>query len=427
MESKDTSEPTKRDEEASPEVTQEPEESKEPKEQEPQPQEKKKLKREKCVVSFRYRSIRKNLTFYVPTGGKRISQAGYDNLVESTHQALVTVFGEVVNYLIGVANYIQGPVVPLSVLVKRPQMYCRDVLDLILDDECPFLFDIQIPASSYAAASVAAQREATDGRGGHTWLEIQSRLSVPRNIPIKTVHPIDYSRLLDYQNKANFNDFFIQYLRFFGYAFVKLPPNMVKKYKKYTQIWDDFFDNVELGTDTTLPKYNIDNGEKSVGGYYDETDRQMFHLVPMLMGCTPPWPRDPVFQKKAIKLFFLLETVAKTALIAVSRGIGVDPALFLDVCDKEFSSRLYGSSCRVCRYKKQEENTGVICTEHTDTTILTVGPASKVPELQFYDKINGEWVYVEDKVDDSHVVIFVGNILARMTAGYFQPTFHSVP
>jgi len=51
---------------------------------------------------------------------------------------------------------------------------------------------------------------------------------------------------------------------------------------------------------------------------------------------------------------------------------------------------------------------------------------STVPELQFFDRSRGEWVYAESEVDDTHMIIFVGRMLARMTAGYFQPSFHRV-
>jgi len=104
----------------------------------------------------------------------------------------------------------------------------------------------------------------------------------------------------------------------------------------------------------------------------------------------------------------------------------IDPKLFLDVCEQNFEPRLLGSSVRVCRYKKKKKNTGTLCSEHTDTTILSVGIVSSVPELQFYDKVRSKWITIEEHVDDTHVIVFAGRILARMTAGYFQPAYHRV-
>jgi len=113
-------------------------------------------------------------------------------------------------------------------------------------------------------------------------------------------------------------------------------------------------------------------------------------------------------------------------LSAISTSIGVDPQLFLDVCEEEYSPRMLGTSVRVCKYKKEAQNTGVICVPHTDTTILTIGPVSTVPELQFFDRSRGDWVYAESEVDDTHIILFAGRMLARMTAGYFQPAYHRV-
>jgi len=162
------------------------------------------------------------------------------------------------------------------------------------------------------------------------------------------------------------------------------------------------------------------------GGYYDENDRQMFQVVPLMLGCNPPWPAgDPEFQEKSVEMFFFLEKITKTCFTALAQSIGIDPQLFLSNCEEEFSSRMLTSSVRVCKYKKQEHNTGIICVPHTDTTILSLGAVSSVPELQFYDRSKG-WVFAEADLDDSHMVLFVGRMLARMTAGYFQPTYHRV-
>jgi len=128
----------------------------------------------------------------------------------------------------------------------------------------------------------------------------------------------------------------------------------------------------------------------------------------------------------AVEMFYFIEKIAKTCLISIARSLDVDPNLFISACESEFQPRLLGSSVRVCRYKKKKKNVGSLCSEHTDTTLLSLGFVSSVPELQFYDKAKSKWITVEENFDETHVVVFVGRILARMTAGYFQPAYHRV-
>jgi len=249
-------------------------------------------------------------------------------------------------------------------------------------------------------------------------------LSIPKAFPLRAVDPIPYSRLLDIKYRDNFSEFLKLQLRYYGWSFVKLPPDMVEKINEYKAMWNKFFDNDQEFKDACI----INKGPSGAyGGYYDETDRQMFQVVPLMLGCTPPWPEgDPVFQEKSVEMFFFLEKIAKTCLTAIAHSMNIDPNLFLDVCEEEYSPRMLGSSVRVCKYKKEAENTGVICVPHTDTTILSLGAVSTVPELQFFDRSRGEWVYAESEVDDSHIIVFSGRMLARMTAGYFQPSYHRV-
>jgi len=125
-------------------------------------------------------------------------------------------------------------------------------------------------------------------------------------------------------------------------------------------------------------------------------------------------------------MYHFFKDIAITCLESIARSMNIDPNLFLNVCEKDFEPRLLGTSVRVCRYKKKKENIGVLCREHTDTTLLSLGMVSSVPELQFYDKNKSEWITVEENLDETHVIVFVGRILARMTAGYFQPAYHRV-
>jgi len=106
--------------------------------------------------------------------------------------------------------------------------------------------------------------------------------------------------------------------------------------------------------------------------------------------------------------------------------MGVNPQLFLDVCEKDFQPRVLGTTVRVCKYKKKKKNTGSLCNDHTDTTILSIGVVSDVPELQFYDRGRQCWYTVEEGLDDTHAIVFIGRIFSRMTAGYFQPAYHRV-
>jgi len=217
---------------------------------------------------------------------------------------------------------------------------------------------------------------------GWPWTETQSRLCIPKEIPVKNVESIPFSRLIDVKYQRNFGDFLAMYFRYFGYAYIKLTDQMFDMIKEFKELWNGFFDmSQEEKEASSLAR--IMSG--AYGGYYDEDDRQMFHIAPMMLGCTPPWPANkPQYQLKALETFRMLENLGKICLTALARSIGIDPQLFLQSCEIEYAPRLLGSSCRVCRYKKQEQNTGVICPEHTDTTIISIGPISTVPELQFF-------------------------------------------
>jgi isopenicillin N synthase-like dioxygenase len=243
------------------------------------------------------------------------------------------------------------------------------------------------------------------------------------NIPI-TVNPIPYHRLLDQNFKQNFDDYLKLCLRYSGYAVIKLPSDIVQTIDHHKQFWNNFFDR-------ELKKRMLCSLDKNTyggyGGYYNEKHRHMFQISPILPRKSPPWiENEPEFEDTALELFYLLESIAKTCLTSIARSIGINPQLFLQVCEKDFQPRLLGTAVRVCKYKKKKKNTGSLCYEHTDTTILSIGVISDVPELQFYDKRKKSWISVEEGLDESHAVVFIGRILARMTAGYFQPAYHRV-
>jgi len=255
------------------------------------------------------------------------------------------------------------------------------------------------------------------------WEEAQIQLSLPVYIPM-TVTAIPYQRLLDQNFKQNFDEYLKLCLRHFGYAIIKLTPTMVQQIEKHKQFWNNFFDReTEEKNVCTLDK----NTYGGYGGYYNEKNRQMFQIAPILPRQSPPWfENEPEFEDTSLEIFYLLESISKTCLTSVARGIGVNPQLFLQVCENQFRPRILGTSVRVCKYKKKKKNTGSLCFEHTDTTILSLGVVSDVPELQFYDKRTRNWICIEEGFDSTHAVIFVGRILARMTAGYFQPAYHRV-
>eukprot|EP01090_Pellita_catalonica_P021999 TRINITY_DN8394_c0_g1_i3.p1 TRINITY_DN8394_c0_g1~~TRINITY_DN8394_c0_g1_i3.p1 ORF type:complete len:583 (+),score=96.87 TRINITY_DN8394_c0_g1_i3:51-1799(+) len=450
------------------------------------------------ALTFRYRDVTKRLTFYKPP--KRLCEDHTDwaEVFDATLDTLDRSFKKKISQdLNGVAQYINGPVIPLSVVIKSPKRYSHCNLDLILEDDSPLIKDIEVPVEGDLAAnptwrqtefiqasfskvqkildepalsayecvfdqheidydallelnetdlqemgmplgarkklltkiqSEIVQRNNTKKKqaikkrkmGPYTWKEAHSQLCLPRFIPI-TLQPIDFSRLQKSKFKDDYCSFLSHHIRHFGYAYVKLPQEMLTKLNDYKKMWLKFFERPKK----EMLKYQLPSG--MYGGYYDQEDRHMFHVAPFMLGSSPPWPQEPSdFQFKAVEMFRMLENIAKTCLTALAHALNIDPELFLDFCEERFFPRHLGSSCRVCKYKKQERNSGIICIEHTDTTILSVGPVSEIPELQFYNRATREWVYAESEVDNSHVIIFAGRMLARLTAGYYQPTFHRV-
>jgi len=92
---------------------------------------------------FRYRHEKRTLNFYPPPEKFSEEHEYWDQLLEATRTALEQAFGEVSKYVVGIGQYVHGPVVPLSVVVTQPKRYTNCYLDLIIDDEAPFLVDIQ--------------------------------------------------------------------------------------------------------------------------------------------------------------------------------------------------------------------------------------------------------------------------------------------
>jgi hypothetical protein len=75
---------------------------------------------------------------------------------------------------------------------------------------------------------------------------------------------------------------------------------------------------------------------------------------------------------------------------------------------------------------------------HTDTTVLTLGPVSRVPGLQLYDRCEAGWVPVEERSirrtfaraassrGQLPVTLFVGELLQVLTKKHYLATVHRV-
>eukprot|EP01125_Pyxidicula_operculata_P010714 TRINITY_DN3529_c0_g1_i1.p1 TRINITY_DN3529_c0_g1~~TRINITY_DN3529_c0_g1_i1.p1 ORF type:complete len:337 (+),score=57.25 TRINITY_DN3529_c0_g1_i1:30-1040(+) len=98
---------------------------------------------EEYSLAFRYRNIVRRITFYEPPKGFCEEHPSWNEMIKATKMALRTAFGEVTSHMVGVSLHLQGPVVPVSILVKRPQKYAKEgYLDLILNDDSAFLADL---------------------------------------------------------------------------------------------------------------------------------------------------------------------------------------------------------------------------------------------------------------------------------------------
>lgn len=67
-----------------------------------------------------------------------------------------------------------------------------------------------------------------------------------------------------------------------------------------------------------------------------------------------------------------------------------------------------------------------LCPEHADFSFLTISMASRVPELEIFDRKDFCWRRVEEGADEMDAVIFAGSYLARITCGYVYASLHRV-
>eukprot|EP01090_Pellita_catalonica_P023505 TRINITY_DN9747_c0_g1_i1.p1 TRINITY_DN9747_c0_g1~~TRINITY_DN9747_c0_g1_i1.p1 ORF type:complete len:267 (+),score=29.33 TRINITY_DN9747_c0_g1_i1:580-1380(+) len=198
-----------------------------------------------------------------------------------------------------------------------------------------------------------------------------------------------------------------------------------------------------------IPRETTDErGKRIVGGYFDQTDREMYHVTPSeaLRGKVPPWPtRDiykdaDIFNATSLQHFDLLEDIALNSFSAALTSLGIDSSTIRKdyisklECSQNsagYSTRSFGSALRVLKYKKESRNQGILCLDHCDSSVLSLAPVSDVHELEFYIQQEQRWVNVEErfcwqKPQNMTVILFVGRILSRWSAGYFPPMFHRV-
>ncbi|MFT5694791.1 MAG: isopenicillin N synthase-like dioxygenase [Myxococcota bacterium] len=149
----------------------------------------------------------------------------------------------------------------------------------------------------------------------------------------------------------------------------------------------------------------------------------------------PPEALVPGWRQAAAKYYEAMEQTGATLLASLSRGMGIDEAVFRNAFNDGIST------LRLLRYPGRdwnvpipdavepwmtqwnEERVEVVCGAHVDSGLVTILSQCDVPGLQVKpDK--GEWLEVP-ALDDRFVVNF-GGLLARWTGGRIRATRHRV-
>eukprot|EP01089_Gocevia_fonbrunei_P021989 TRINITY_DN871_c0_g1_i1.p1 TRINITY_DN871_c0_g1~~TRINITY_DN871_c0_g1_i1.p1 ORF type:complete len:420 (-),score=97.75 TRINITY_DN871_c0_g1_i1:485-1702(-) len=335
------------------------------------------------TLIFRYRTKRVKLTFYKPPPTLNENHSQWEQLIVATNESLDTAFGiKISPWIIGITQFLHGPLTPLNVVIKSPKRYSQCYLDVIIADDSPLLADLQIPRRQdifgpvrnksqlvkmkkileklnlenyfdmfvkqeidYEAFLLLEEADLKemdipigprkkiakeiniirndrdpDEEQYYQWIDTFSQLSVARNPPF-TVQPFPLNRLYDLEHRDNFATFLSLNLRYYGWAYLKLPEDMLAELNLYKQTFAEFFALSQKEKEKSC------TGKGIYGGYYDETDREMFHVAPIMLDQNPPW-RTPKFQEHAIGLFRFLEKIGKLCLTALAKSLGINPALF---------------------------------------------------------------------------------------------------
>lgn len=172
----------------------------------------------------------------------------------------------------------------------------------------------------------------------------------------------------------------------------------------------------------------------------------------MAGGRAIPAPRVPKsLGPTAVKLHYLLQSMARTLLTWLAEHVGVPPFALLQCLDGAQLEDLEAGDCsasvlRLGCYGYEpgmedasgadpgctaEEDKGeqVLFDEHTDASFLTLAPVGRVPGLQIRSSPGGGWLEVERDFcgqPGRYLVVFIGDFCEVLTKGTYTAACHRV-
>lgn len=133
------------------------------------------------------------------------------------------------------------------------------------------------------------------------------------------------------------------------------------------------------------------------------------------------WPAFvPSLQEAALSYFDKAHEVARLLMRGFALGMNLDEQFFMRTCDKPMSRASF------VYYPAQPEDSGEQqfgVGPHTDFGVLTVLCQDNTGGLQVQD-VNGDWIHAPPI--EGTLVVNVGDLLSRWTAGVYKSTPHRV-
>eukprot|EP01027_Heterolobosea_sp_BB2_P020037 GEZU01028246.1.p1 GENE.GEZU01028246.1~~GEZU01028246.1.p1 ORF type:complete len:358 (+),score=103.92 GEZU01028246.1:60-1076(+) len=148
-------------------------------------------------------------------------------------------------------------------------------------------------------------------------------------------------------------------------------------------------------------------------------DHQFFNIYgPNLF---PTEEEVPEFRTKSLALFNALDRAARTILSALALYCGVDATFFDDIVADG------NSILRIIHYPPISDKfpvNSIRASAHEDINLITILPSATTSGLEILRKSDQKWIPCKDKVGE--LVVDTGDMMARLTNGFFPATTHRV-
>ncbi len=226
---------------------------------------------------------------------------------------------------------------------------------------------------------------------------------------------------VDYQAPTACDDF-VKSLRETGFAVIKnhpVPPDLI--FSTYKE-WEDFFKSEEKFAYTFDPRVQAGYfpfKSENAKGYNAKDLKEFYHYY--------KWYGLPKgMSSRTEKLYDMLERIACQLLAWIERE---SPEDIQSLYSLPLSDMVAGSRCsllRVIHYppiEDGEDPQAVRAAGHEDIDLLTVLPSATQPGLEALD-LKGKWHKIA--CDPGELVVNAGDMLQKMSQGYFKSTTHRV-